>query len=153
MTVIEAIKEIRRVGSIRAESGKLKIRFPEPERPRLETAFEMLRRDRLAALEVISADAAIPPSECWPESLRELADERAAASADPEAERRGVWLSWAEWKARELNRLFLEQGATGNLGNITAATIRRGDAGRLKSDAGAATTNLSGFRIKRPTSR
>ena len=67
------------------------------------------------------------PSECWPESLKELADERAAASAEPEAARLEVWLDWAEWKARELNRLFLEEGVTGQPGNITADTIRHGE--------------------------
>jgi hypothetical protein len=84
MTVHGAIDEIRRVGSIRAENEKLKIRFPESDRARLETAIEALRRNRQAALESISSAAAIPPSESWPESLRELADECAAASGDPE---------------------------------------------------------------------
>ena len=32
-------------------------------------------------------------------------------------------MSWAEWKAMELNRLFLEHGATGQPGRITAATV------------------------------
>src|SRR5262245_46679311 len=31
---------------------------------------------------------------------------------------------WAEWKAAELNRLFQEQGMTGEPGRITAETIR-----------------------------
>src|SRR5262245_26405965 len=33
---------------------------------------------------------------------------------------------WAEWKAAELNRLFREQGATGEAGCITGATVRHG---------------------------
>jgi hypothetical protein len=36
------------------------------------------------------------------------------------------WISYAQWKADELNRLFKEQGVTGQLGRITAETIRRG---------------------------
>jgi hypothetical protein len=32
------------------------------------------------------------------------------------------WVSWADWKAAALNRLFREQGATGKPGRITAAT-------------------------------
>jgi hypothetical protein len=34
---------------------------------------------------------------------------------------------WAEWKAAELNRLFQLQGVTGDLGRITAATVRDGE--------------------------
>lgn len=36
-------------------------------------------------------------------------------------------ISWAEWKAATLNRLFLEQGATGKMGRITAKTVCRGE--------------------------
>jgi hypothetical protein len=36
-------------------------------------------------------------------------------------------MSWAEWKAESLNRLFLEQGVTGSAGRITAAMIRDGE--------------------------
>jgi hypothetical protein len=36
-------------------------------------------------------------------------------------------MSWAEWKAESLNRLFLEQGVTGRPGRITAETIRHGE--------------------------
>jgi len=35
--------------------------------------------------------------------------------------------TWAEWKANELNRLFQEQGVTGEPGRITAATVRHGE--------------------------
>jgi hypothetical protein len=34
---------------------------------------------------------------------------------------------WAEWKAKELNRLFQEQGLTGEQSRITAATVRHGE--------------------------
>jgi hypothetical protein len=34
---------------------------------------------------------------------------------------------WAEWKAAALNRLFQEQGVTGQPGRITAATVRHGE--------------------------
>ena len=37
---------------------------------------------------------------------------------------------WADWKAAALNRLFQEQGVTGQPGRITAATIRHGEANR-----------------------
>ena len=42
-----------------------------------------------------------------------------------DAERR--WMSWAEWKAEMLNRLFLEQGVTGRQGRITAETVLDGE--------------------------
>ena len=34
-------------------------------------------------------------------------------------------MSWCEWQAAALNRLFLEQGVTGQPGRITPETIRR----------------------------
>jgi hypothetical protein len=36
-------------------------------------------------------------------------------------------MSWADWKAAALNRLFLEQGTGGQLGRITAETVRHGE--------------------------
>lgn len=33
-------------------------------------------------------------------------------------------MSWCEWKAAALNRLFLEQGQTGQPGRITPETVR-----------------------------
>ena len=53
MTLDEAISQINRTGSIRAENGKLKLRFPEPERARLGPAIETLRLNREAALEAL----------------------------------------------------------------------------------------------------
>lgn len=38
--------------------------------------------------------------------------------------------SWAQWKADELNRIFQEQGVTGQPGRITAATVRNGERNR-----------------------
>jgi hypothetical protein len=39
----------------------------------------------------------------------------------------GHGVSWEEWKARALNRLFKEQGATGRPGRITASTVAHGE--------------------------
>jgi hypothetical protein len=36
-------------------------------------------------------------------------------------------MSWAEWKAAALNRLFLEQGTLGQPGRITAETVLHGE--------------------------
>jgi hypothetical protein len=38
-----------------------------------------------------------------------------------------VGQTWAEWKAAALNRLFREQGTSGQPGRITAATVRHGE--------------------------
>ena len=35
-------------------------------------------------------------------------------------------MSWSDWKAAALNRLFLEQGIGGQPGRITAETVRHG---------------------------
>jgi hypothetical protein len=36
-------------------------------------------------------------------------------------------MTWYEWKAAVLNRLFQEQGVTGRPGNITPATVLHGE--------------------------
>ena len=35
-------------------------------------------------------------------------------------------MSWSDWKAAALNRVFLEQGMGGTPGRITAETVRHG---------------------------
>jgi hypothetical protein len=43
-------------------------------------------------------------------------------------------MSWSEWKAAALNRLFLELGTSGGPGRVTAETIRHGQGlGRMKA--------------------
>jgi len=37
------------------------------------------------------------------------------------------WMSWAEWKAESLNRLFQRQGVLKQRARITAETVRRGE--------------------------
>jgi len=46
-----------------------------------------------------------------------------------------IAISWPEWKAAALNRLFQEQGVTGQPGRITAATIRHGETGGGRVDS------------------
>jgi hypothetical protein len=126
MTLHEAIGEVRRVGSIRAEKGKLKLRFPEAERERPGVAIEALRQNRDAALAALASgesSATIPALETWPESLRDLAEER-GRTGNSETAREEVWISWCEWKAGELNRIFQEHGLTGQPGRIKPETIR-----------------------------
>lgn len=45
------------------------------------------------------------------------------------------FMSWAEWKAATLNRLFLEQGSSGQPGRITADTVRHGERTRRPRDS------------------
>lgn len=131
MTVHDAIHEVRKVGTIQAENGKLKLRFPEPARGHLECAIETLRRDRDAALRALTGterDAPrIPPPGLWPKSLSELAAEIGRRSGNTGAAEAEVWMSWCEWKAAALNRLFQQQGGTGQPGRITTATVRHGE--------------------------
>ena len=70
----------------------------------------------------------VPPLEAWPESLADRAG-AGAQTGDAEAARQEVWLSWCEWKARELNRIFNEHGCRGisrDASGITAATVTDG---------------------------
>ena len=58
------------------------------------------------------------------------------------APREAKGIPWAEWKAAELNRLFQEQGITGQPRRINAVTILHGDDGRNWVDS-AATSETS----------
>lgn len=139
MTVHDAIQEIRKVGTIRVENGKLKVRFPESERARLEPAIETFRQNRETVLKTLngaeSSPSPIPPAAEWPQSLSELAAEVGQHSGDIEAARQEVWMDWCDWKASALNQLFREQGFTRQPGRITAATVRHGEADRGRLDS------------------
>ena len=43
-------------------------------------------------------------------------------------------MSWYEWKARSLNRLFKELGVLKQPGRITAETVRHGEEARRKNE-------------------
>jgi hypothetical protein len=53
--------------------------------------------------------------------------EGAAPAKSPKMDTDPPGAPWADWKAAELNRLFQEQGVTGQPGGITAATILHGE--------------------------
>jgi hypothetical protein len=154
MTAHEAIEEVQNVGTIRAENGKLKLRFPESERVRLEPAIETLRQNRETVLKALSgaesSPSAIPPAAEWPQSLSELAAEVGQHSGDIKAARQEVWMDWCDWKASALNQLFKEQGVTGQPGRITAATVRHGEAGRAGRVDSAGTDEQSMSRAEAP---
>lgn len=58
-------------------------------------------------------------------------------TAEPSDEPERTAVSWPEWKAASLNKLFREQGITGQPGRITAATVRNGETGRERVDSAA----------------
>lgn len=67
------------------------------------------------------------------------APNRVVNPIDPEvdsAPRRERVMSWSEWKAGSLNRLFLEQGATAQSSRITAETVRHGQQARKRDPEG-----------------
>jgi hypothetical protein len=43
-------------------------------------------------------------------------------------------MSWADWQAANLNRLFVEQGLTGQPGRITGDTVRHGQRKQLSDE-------------------
>lgn len=55
MTTQDAIAEVRKVGTIRAEAGRLKVRFPATLAERLRPALNVLKQDRDAALAVVGS--------------------------------------------------------------------------------------------------
>ncbi len=69
-----------------------------------------------------------------PEELRNIGGN--SGSIDHVASDSDRGILWAEWKAATLNRLFKEQGATGQPGRITAATIRHSESLHERVDCG-----------------
>src|SRR2546422_11658402 len=106
MNVIEAIETIRAAGRLRVDGADLVVRFPREHGPEIDAALNTLREHKSQAIRLLIE---VPPAAEWPESLQELAEEVSVASTDPEARRREIWLSWYEWKARDLNELFRSQ--------------------------------------------
>ena len=54
-----------------------------------------------------------------PKVVTATTPQKTLAELDPDA----CGIPYAEWKAQELNRIFLERGAMGKPGEITAATV------------------------------
>jgi hypothetical protein len=120
VTIADALATIRRVGTVDNHGGRLRLRFPENAASGLQPAIDTLRTSKAEALAILSSrdtanfahtvtpDFMVPP---YP-MVRPL---------------KPGYLSWAEWKAAALNRLFQDQGVTGKPGRITAATVRHGE--------------------------
>jgi hypothetical protein len=57
MTVPEALETVRRAGEVRVENGRIKTRFKETERGRLQPAIDFLRSHRGEALRLLTESA------------------------------------------------------------------------------------------------
>lgn len=113
MTLNDAIAEIEQAGTLHITEGRLKLSLPEAARERLGPAIEVLRSNREAALDAIQNRGLVS-------SMPTLDSDEHPGSLDHKP------ISYAEWKAAELNRLFQEQGLTGQPGRITPETVRHG---------------------------
>lgn len=59
MTVTEAIETVRRVGSITAHEGKLRLAFPAADRAELSPALDALRANRAEVTALLGGPSAI----------------------------------------------------------------------------------------------
>jgi hypothetical protein len=81
-------------------------------------------RARKTELEPESANSGVPEPPRVPATM-ERREADPMEGRDPMDTPEGI--PWAEWKAAALNRLFQEQGVTGQPGRITAETVRHGE--------------------------
>jgi hypothetical protein len=112
MTVVKALELVRRVGAVDISGVNLKLKFPKRERASLQRAIDTLRQGKAEALTLLAAES------------------QPATAVDP------VGIPWAEAQARRLNRLFAEQGCTGQPGHITAATVAHGEREKVFHSSG-----------------
>ena len=81
--------------------------------------------------------AAAPGSEMSGSTPNRVANS-IGSEVDSDTRRERV-MSWSAWKAAALNRMFLEQGAFGQSGRITAETVQHGQ--RARADNGSERMN------------
>ncbi len=87
------------------------------------------RKLKIGTATAIRLCNSVPKTSQNPEVALDKVTRLATCSDGPALE---VGIPWEEWQARTLNRLFQEQGVTGQPGRITAATVRHGD--RVRRD-------------------
>ena len=83
-----------------------------------------------------SAPAQADASSVVKESMLDARAASPAAETEQGPDPAVLGITWAEWKATMLNRLFQEQGVTGQPGRITAETVRHGERRTEKEEKG-----------------
>lgn len=122
MSAVEALREARAAGvGIVLDGADLLLRSSEPPPAAVIEALSRYKADIVALLQTAGLN----------EQLQGAAWHTSGTTALAEAAR----VSWAEWKAAMLNRLFQEQGIIGQPGRITSPTIRHGEGGRNRVDS------------------
>jgi hypothetical protein len=121
MNAVEAMKAARDAGvDIALDGDGLVLQAPAPPPAAVLNALLRYKADIIALLR--------PAKDGWTDEDQVFHDERAdIAPTHMMAAMETEGISWAEWKATALNRLFQEQGVIGQPGRITAATIRHGE--------------------------
>jgi hypothetical protein len=157
VTVAEALSAIRQVGTVESYAGNLRLRFPKAAVAELQRAIDTLRGGKTEALALLSDPDAVELAGVrnmavevgatigvWSDLDGIRAPIRALGSDHvpvghldgpgiptrykprrvPDHEQS---VSWAEWRAAALNRLFQQQGTSRQPGRITPATILDGE--------------------------
>jgi hypothetical protein len=112
MTLPEAIAEVRQVGSLTLASGKVKVRFPEAERSRLAPALAVLRANREAVIDRLTAEAEIAPLADDDPEVWKAHPYRGEKELDAFIRRMEAQRDW--WKARPAQRCSLCRGPLGD---------------------------------------
>jgi hypothetical protein len=120
MRALEALKAARAAGvDITLDGEDLVLQAPAPP-PAL--VLDALSRNKAEIVALLRLGNDRRTGEDWQAFDHEQADVR--LSGIP-AETKGI--SWAEWKAATLNRLFQEQGIAREPGRISTATVLHGE--------------------------
>ncbi len=94
--------------------------------------------DMPLALTELDRAAGPPQSATEPDQALIRADDGIVLRCEePRAPKGDGGMSWAEWKAAALNRLFQEQGTSGQPGRITAEAVRHGERSRGRMSGNA----------------
>ena len=121
MRAIEALKEARAAGiDITIDNEDLVLQAPAPPPISVLDALSRNKAEIVALLRP-GNDKSVEDRHVFDHEYAGIRPSRISA----ETETPGI--SFAAWKAAALNRLFQEQGTNGEPGQITSATVRRGE--------------------------
>jgi hypothetical protein len=132
MSAIEALRKSRAAGlGVAIDGEDLVLHGSAPPPAAVLDALSRYKTDIIMLLRADQGD-------------RIFDEERAsnqANSTTAATEVKGV--RWAEWRAGALNRLFREQGVTGQPGRITGATVRHGESNAAYKAGGVFTLDCA----------